>query len=261
MGNENVSKEESQRCWEEQEAGLRRMILWHSADLSRFRQHLPVRSGISENKNGDGMDSSNGGPLSNLILVLPLIVVPALAILRPAERDSGLVNSDVSAEDDDFLSDPDDFDSIFGPQDGSKDETDSAVELRDEPHSTPSDFGFEIDDEALLKSDDDHKRHRDNTDHEHAEGMHDNRPESPGSGPILKSPNLTRFGVTKSVWFRPGGKRIGLAVFLPGLSNDVRYRFSAIGESEDQVLQNVIHQIRKWQDNQRRMSAGPGPKP
>lgn len=208
------------------------------------------------------MDSSNGGPLSNLILVLPLIVVPALAILRPAERDSGLVNSDVSAEEeDDFLSDPDDFDSIFGPPDGSKDETDSAVELRDEPHSTPSDFGFEIDDEALLKSDNDHKRHRDNTDRKHAEGIHENRPESAGSSPVLKSANLTRFGVTQSVWFRPGGKRIGLAVFLPGLSNDVRYRFSAIGESEDQVLQNVINQIRKWQDDQRRISAGSGSKP
>ena len=61
--------------------------------------------------------------MSTLILMLPLIVVPALVVLRPSERNSGVSSHDLAASDtnsDDFLSDTDDFDSVFGKEIQSK---------------------------------------------------------------------------------------------------------------------------------------------
>ena len=50
------------------------------------------------------MDSSRSGLLSTLIMTVPLIVVPAIALLRPASPNPGLTTSalEASAEDDFF---------------------------------------------------------------------------------------------------------------------------------------------------------------
>lgn len=71
------------------------------------------------------MDSSRSGLLSTLIMTVPLIVVPAIALLRPAIQSPGFSTSPLSAssdDDDDLLSEFefDDFDSnSFGNRDQS----------------------------------------------------------------------------------------------------------------------------------------------
>ncbi|MCP4511975.1 MAG: hypothetical protein GY826_36860, partial [Fuerstiella sp.] len=43
------------------------------------------------------MESSRGGPLTTFIMMLPLIVVPAIAMLRPSSPEGGLLSSLLSA--------------------------------------------------------------------------------------------------------------------------------------------------------------------
>ncbi len=64
------------------------------------------------------MDSSRSGLLSTLIMTIPLIVVPALALLRPPAPDSGpsATRLDASSPDEDFF---DEFAEITDVSDGS----------------------------------------------------------------------------------------------------------------------------------------------
>ncbi len=185
------------------------------------------------------MDSSRGGPLSTLILMLPLIAVPALVVLRPPERDSGFSSDDLSAADgaDQFLSDADDFDSVFGseihahgtnPADSSHDHHSASTDLLDAPltNEAPGDT----------------KRTRTTP------VFSPDTPPIPPREPMEpQAPDLSRWGVTKTLWFSPGDTgAIGFAAFVPASNGRVRYRFSAIGESKDQVLRDVIRQIKEW---------------
>jgi hypothetical protein len=64
-----------------------------------------------------------------------------------------------------------------------------------------------------------------------------------------RSFNLSRWGVTQTVWFTPGDAgATGLAVFVPAPTKNgrIRYRFEAIGDSDEQVVQDVVRQISDW---------------
>ena len=215
------------------------------------------------------MDSSRGGPFANLLLILPLVIVPALAMLRPAERNSGLLNDDVAAAGDGFPSDTDDFDAMFedafdDPPPGTR-----ADETETHRHRRSGDETAEMsDDETLFEKIDRLPDRNDRSDRrvsEHHDPHHDSqhgrpagrddagRDEKTADIRRLPRPNLSRYGATDSVWFRPGDEHgsIGFAAFVPGLSGDVRYRFSAIGTSQDAVVKDVIRQIQNWQRQQR----------
>ena len=72
----------------------------------------------------NGMESNRGGPLTTFIMTLPMIVVPTIAMLKPADNGAGLVSgllsasqyssSDESADDaPEFASLSDDVNSMF----------------------------------------------------------------------------------------------------------------------------------------------------
>ena len=194
----------------------------------------------------NGMDSTRNGPLSTLILMLPLIVVPALVVLRPAAPDGGLGNNDLTAADgDQFPVDGDNFDSMFGesitPESSSDDDRPAEFELRDEPRSELQ----PVDPTTI-----DHRRTPP------AKEAHSASPPIPRSpSDVQRSPDLSDWGVTKSVWFSPGvSGEVGFAAFVPTSDESVRYRFAAIGTSDQQVIQNVVHQIEDWQSTQKAAS-------
>ena len=188
------------------------------------------------------MDSSRGGALSTLILMLPLIVVPALVVLRPSDRNSGLSSYDLAASDtnsDDFLSDTDDFDSVFGEEIQSKTfHQDGHTEIEDLLTSPLADL------EQL-----DSKIHDANQADPSPANRRNALPASPLKTRSHDSFDLSRWGVTQTVWFTPGDVgTTGLAVFVPAPRKNgrVRYRFEAIGTSDEQVVQDVVRQINDW---------------
>ena len=190
------------------------------------------------------MDSSRGGALSTLILMLPLVVVPALVVLRPSDRNSGVSSYDLAASDSDtnsnnFLSDTDDFDSVFGQEIQSK--------------SFHEDGHPEIDDllaSPLADLDQMDSRIHDANPVEPSPANRRNAlPESPLKTRSHGSFDLSRWGVTQTVWFTPGDAgATGLAVFVPAPMKNgrIRYRFEAIGASDEQVVHDVIRQINDW---------------
>ena len=167
--------------------------------------------------------------------MLPLIVVPVLVVLRPPERDSGFGNDDLSAADGDrFPPDPDDFDAMFDAVIPADHKHTSGIRLLDEPLSRLEELDSETAGRAGTRK----------TYVEQPE-----RPAVPESGlNSRRNPDLTHWGVTKSVWFVPGDSgTVGFAAFVPTQDGRVRYRFAAIGTADREVVQDVIRQIEIWQ--------------
>jgi len=201
------------------------------------------------------MDSSRGGPLSTLILMLPLIVVPALVVLRPTEQDSGFSSDDLAAadhDDDHFLSDADDFDSVFGEEIQIHEENDhksqhdhdhsATHDLLDGPLSDPESG----DPESSVSIDDNSNPPRSSR-----QASRDSSPQPQRRTDTDRTPDLSRLGVTKSMWFSPGDAGVtGFAAFVPAKSGRIRYRFAAMGASKEQVVQDVVRQIKNWQSSQ-----------
>lgn len=179
------------------------------------------------------MDSSRGGPLSTLILMLPLIVVPALVVMRPSEQDSGFSSNDLAASvDDEFGTDGEGLESMFGPEsdfaDSEAPQRSAEMGLLEMPLSD-----FESSPEETARD----SRGSERT---------PNRASDSSTG--RRIPDLSQWGVTRSIWFTPGNPdQIGFAAFVPFRNGRVRYRFAAIGTSDDEVVEDVIRQIKEWQ--------------
>ncbi|MCH2210431.1 MAG: hypothetical protein MK110_03960 [Fuerstiella sp.] len=184
------------------------------------------------------MDSSRGGPLSTLILMMPLIVVPALVLLRPPEKDTGFGNTDLgAAENHEFSGDPDDFESMFGDSTGlsSRHEqpAEFEVELLDASRSDVGEVESTMEIPGLTRS------------------THNNPADSPATSEVRSATrgllNLSHLGVTRTVWFTPGEPgSVGFAAFVPTRNQSVQYRFASIGSSDRQVVADVVHQIEEW---------------
>ena len=175
------------------------------------------------------MDSSRSGPLSNFILILPLIVVPTIAMLRPPDRDRGLVSDDLSAADE------------FSDFDGDTSKLDDYAKLFDDPlpENAPAFENRSADRDAATA--------RDGIPAAAGDRATTSRfPRSPDRPQLLE--NLSGLGVTQILWFTPGrSKRIGFAAFVPTQPGTVRYRFEAISDSESAAILDVHRQIQAWQ--------------
>jgi len=190
------------------------------------------------------MDSSSGSPLSTLILLLPLVVVPAVAVLRPAERDSGLVGDDLSASEDSFMSDSDDFEAIFRDLDA------ESAKLDDGQDDASADAP------AFVESDDLSQSLMATAKDERPEPERTRLPSESYSrqrhGHDQRLPDLAHLGVTSSMRFSPGGNSgFGFVAFVPTDKASVRYRFSSIRETEEGAVDDVVQQIRAWREARR----------
>lgn len=202
------------------------------------------------------MDSPKGGPLTTFIMMLPLIVVPTIAMLKPADS-SGLVSSLLSAasgdraaesqekpaDDDVFAVADEEFEALFGDA------------------SPPATSQFASENNSALMQE--------------AIGPSENEPFSSDFGPPTQpqsgqsSPpafsvhdadvvtqqllnQLSAAGATRTVWFSPGENTHGFAAFFnvgPGI---VSYRFEAIATTRAAAVQDVLRQFQMWQKAQKR---------
>jgi hypothetical protein len=187
------------------------------------------------------MDSSRSGPLSSFIMMLPLIVVPAIALLRPAENGSSIVSDDLSAAtEQDPLSDFDelDFDSLVGdPNGGRIPENRTASDNLAETNAPPFSEGM---------TDPSSGGSPHSMDHLFPDAM----PNAMGPSQSMQArlQELQNMGATRTLWFNPGtAGQTGFVAFFPSAQGNVTYRFSAIAESDMNALDDVLRQVKEWQ--------------
>ena len=208
------------------------------------------------------MDSSRSGLLSTLLMTLPLIVVPAIALLRPPGQAAGVSTSPLDASDssdDDFLSDLmeleaglDDAPEFIGkPSSQSSTEFDGLFEETED--ETP--------DAGTTKADD--RNHRPNGTKPAGEpnpfmpfepGENDRSAVDPRT--VQRSPGtadeiveyLNSHGALKTMWFEAGPKSpVGFATFFRGQTELMRIRFEAVGQTREECARNVFDQVTQWQ--------------
>ena len=198
------------------------------------------------------MESSRGGPLTTFIMMLPLIVVPTIAMLKPA-GENGVVSdllsaatggSEASPEDAPAFPESDSIEDIFGPS--SDDGFGAAAEtetLQDAPVFSEVDPGTLLSDFDLLD--------------DPAQAV---SPVAPSDAVFPASPvervdsqellrQLEPFNVSRSLWFSPDGQSAGFVAFLDD-GRGLRYRFEAVAATRDAAVRDVIMQIQEWQRKQ-----------
>jgi hypothetical protein len=252
-----------------------KLRLWEIAVCSKLRQNLLVGADQNLVKIGRaGMDSSRSGLLSTLLMTLPLIVVPAVALLRPPGQ-PGVSTATLDA------SEADDVDAMFDGFDADhsraskKDEEESAAsrhkndDYSRQPSSIDDDF---FEDMALTDNDsresfaprsapspvapsdpfmDDGPGHNEATVKSQESAQ---RPESDTEEHVEKNDArkiielLNSMGALKTHWFTAGDKKpVGLAVFFRGDTEQTRIRFEAVGHSRDECAEDVLQQVTRWQ--------------
>jgi hypothetical protein len=197
------------------------------------------------------MESSRSGPLTTFIMTLPLIVVPAIAMLKPADSGQGFISSILSASSGQvesaemadsghgnapkFNALEDEFDALF-----SESSEDGALETGE--LAFQEDVGNSLVDNFV-------------TDFGSPETN-----SSPGGIQLSKNPTadpsvdqllvkLTQMGASRTIWFSPDGTTVGFVAFFPTGPGTVSYRFASMAESKVAAVQDVMQQARAWQDS------------
>lgn len=225
------------------------------------------------------MDSSRSGLLSTILMTLPLIVVPAVALLRPPGQ-TGVSTVDLAASESESELD----DSFFDDFDADPSE---AFEKERPGHSaTRNNHGHREDDASApetakeedifeeLKTSDPEGREVPSehvsplrrtqvdpfmeTQTSRAQVQNSNAApeadppsqlpdeEKPGAGDIIAQ--LNALGALKAVWFDAGEKTpVGLAVFFRGSKENTRIRFESVGQSRAACARDVLAQVERWQ--------------
>lgn len=195
------------------------------------------------------MESSRGGPLSTFIMMLPLIVVPAIAMLKPVGQEGGMLSNLLSAA---------------APEDSDH----SADEIADAVFAeVPSDdtSAFEPNFGETASNDDDFAR-LDAQLFEEASNLSggSNVPASAQQPPAMNFGNglqaapsglpveqlllgLQQMGCTNAIWFDPGNGQFGFVAFFKAGDGIISYRFEAIAASRAAAVQDVIVQAQTWQ--------------
>lgn len=203
------------------------------------------------------MDSSRSGLLSTLLMTLPLIVVPAIALLRPPGQTAGVSTAPLDAgqlADEIF---PDGFTSnVKSPIDVSSNSlNESEIKIEDEFgglfEETPGDSG---DTKKPSPSKSTSKADPFNPfDASEPESDKDEPPSEvsqPGAAEkIVEQLNVQ--GAVRTMWFEAGDRSpVGFAAFFRGQTELMRIRFEAVGDSREECAQNVLRQVNQWQAEQ-----------
>ena len=217
------------------------------------------------------MDSSRSGLLSTLLMTLPLIIVPSIALLRPAGGPAGVaqtVAQGAQTPDDS----PDDF------FDGLDTSLDDAPEFRPDGSADAARTHQDADFEKLLprslasvKTAESHVGSKavpgepDSIDpFPQFEGDQEWRPQTGTAGSTPEQPaeplippdtdatdknirQLEALGAIRTFWFVPGTtEEYGFAAFFRGETELVRYRFEATGKTRAACVDDVLQQVTQW---------------
>jgi hypothetical protein len=216
------------------------------------------------------MDSSRSGLLSTFLMTLPLIIVPAIALLRPPGQTSGISDTVAqSAEAEEFG-----FPTEFA-------EADKPEESSASPDEMNAEFGFPTD---IAESDSSQKptpkKRRSSQKTEENDDIFsapDDRPGTRGptgkeipAGPAPKAApsvpdtetppqssdgpasetvvrQLNAMGAIRTLWFDAGETSpVGFAAFFRGDTDLMRYRFEAVGQTRTECAEDVLKQVTQW---------------
>jgi len=220
------------------------------------------------------MDSSRSGLLSTLLMTLPLIVVPAIALLRPPGPTVGVSTSSLDAAplleddlpgefqvaDESFESDrkssgratvdDDGFGGLFAEPGGGRTKKPQSGKPT-KPRSNQSVNPFD----GPLLDDPDLEGLEGLTSDELTEPDADDSEEGfrvvPSSSAESIVEQLTVQGALRTMWFEAGDKSpVGFAAFFRGETDLMRIRFEAVGESREACARNVLEQVTRWQAEQ-----------
>jgi hypothetical protein len=185
-----------------------------------------------------GMESSRSGPLTTFIMMLPLIVVPTIAMLRPADLKEGWASRLLSASDNSAASDSvtdapefgagmDDFDELglFS------DETNKSASTDEDPDALFSEVLGESFSSLAPEE-------------PPADSSAEIKPADANLPPLMA--RLEKMGVTRTLWFTPGNKMVGFAAFFEADRGTMSYRFESIARSQDAAANDVIQQVLAW---------------
>jgi hypothetical protein len=220
-----------------------------------------------------GMDSSRSGLLSTLLMTLPLIIVPAMALLRPPNPSASVSSQNLAADDSpespesalsaDELGFPDDFSgkpAADTPSDTSDDVDINAIfgDQTEKPSATPTEpqsgsDPFQTSDSAVTKSPAPKVKPRSPTAPAPRSSPSENiPPDTASSDPDHSSAQrlvqqLNALGSIRTFWFDAGDRTpVGFAAFFRGQTELTVYRFEAVGQTRAECAKNVLDQVTAW---------------
>lgn len=214
------------------------------------------------------MDSSRSGLLSTLLMTLPLIVVPAMALLRQPGQNASVSTTRLDASEngeDDFLNELNSLDLSQDTPERSPTKTTSS-----EPSDEDTDWLFEEgsapDTKTAPKSSSKHSSRTQKTDRLGAEpgGDSEINEEESGAPPDFNDEfreipestigvdetieQLNAMGALRTMWFEASDRSpVGLAVFFRGNVENERIRFEAVGQTREDCASDVMKQVNQWQ--------------
>lgn len=198
------------------------------------------------------MESSRGGPLTTFIMMLPLIIVPAIAMLRPASQEGSLLSELLSAATGEKPT----------PDSTAESDSDSAEEALEQLFSQGDedsgdkafDDSSEVDAELFSEAAGEIPGAQKDAIFDDAPPLSpldmgtisvaDNSIQDSGTKDLLD--RLQKMGAVRILWFSPGESQAGFVAFFRAGEGIVSYRFEAVAASRDAAVRDVIGQAEEW---------------
>ena len=209
------------------------------------------------------MDSSRNSLLSTLLMTLPLIVVPLIAMLRPPGPTGGISTAPMAASETPWLND---FDGLFQEEFASENATDTPAE---------SDPSWKINADPFLPGA--ASAAAPEATAPEATAPETTAPETPVLQPTaaaaeaepapvdqiqLAEQRLRTLGASRVHWFEASAEKpFGLSVFFRGSDQIVQYGFMAAAPTRIEALTEVLDQVAEWQKQREASSIRPAGSP
>lgn len=209
------------------------------------------------------MDSSRNSLLSTLLMTLPLIVVPLIAMLRPPGPTGGISTAPMAASETPWLND---FDGLFQEEFASENATDTPAE---------SDPSWKINADPFLPGA--ASAAAPEATAPETTAPETTAPETPVLRPTaaaaeaepapvdqiqLAEQRLRTLGASRVHWFEASAEKpFGLSVFFRGSDQIVQYGFMAAAPTRIEALTEVLDQVAEWQKQREASSIRPAGSP
>jgi hypothetical protein len=221
------------------------------------------------------MDSSRSGLLSTLLMTLPLIVVPALALLRQPGQDVSVSTTRLGASEtgeDDFLNELDSLDlsqetsERGSPKTASPDPSDEDIDWMFGDEESPAGSkpapkssstgspraprsGRSVADSATTGEDS-------GTSPDFDDEFREVEVSTISVDETIEQ--LNAMGAVRTMWFEASDRSpVGLAVFFRGDADNERIRFEAVGQTREDCASDVMKQVDQWQTRRNQPTGGP----
>lgn len=198
------------------------------------------------------MESSRGGPLTTFIMMLPLIVVPSIAMLKPAGEDGSILSGLLSAA---SSKDESQADELAG--DGFSEfseflESDPVAELSESAETGFSELDQLFSEASGMSLDDSAGTANASAPAATNAAWGGNFPSNSGdtqTESLMRE--LDQLGTTRTLWFSPGREMFGFVAFFKAGNGIMSYRFESIAATRAAAVQDVVLQARNWQAGSR----------